>query len=267
MTTLRIPKIQMAIALSLVFVAATIHSSSYKPLGILIFSLFATIGSDFIFNRIRKTSFIFPSAAIVSAFIITLLASPALPTYQLFIVGIIAMFFKNFLRISNRHIFNPAAIGLLLGSLIFGNAVSWWGVSFQQLTINNLQLTIGFFILLSPFLVSAVRMRRYRIILGFLIFYAIGSIVLSSAHILNAKYLILNTLLDPTIIFFTAVMLPEPMTSPNRNVKQITFGIFVAALALILSHPILNSKFLILTSIDSFIFSLLLGNLIFFKLK
>lgn len=249
-----IPKIQIAITLLLIFITAFLKNPSSSILIILFTTLFSTIVSDLIFIKIRRVDFLLPSAAIVSALIISLLTSPTLPFYVPMVIGVVAMFSKNFLRFSNRHILNPAAFGLLIGSLIFGNIISWWGVSFQQFSIFNFRFLITFLILLSPALVSIFRMKRYRIILSFLVAYYL------SKSILNSSFLNLDSFFDPTVLFFSLVMLPEPMTTPNRPKQQIFFGISVAILSIILSLPIMNSA-------DSLILSLVIGNLMFFRFR
>lgn len=251
----RTPKTQLGITLFLIFLTALINNPSLKIIAIYLFLHFVALTSDLIFLKLRGIPFLFPSAALVSASIITLVVNPNLSWYQLLTIVLLAIASKNFLRVSSRHIFNPAGFGLLVGSLIFPDAISWWGVSFQQFRVQHLEFIIYFLILLSPALISVVRMRRHRIILSFLVTY-----VLLQA-ILNSEFSILNSIFDPTLLFFSLVMLPEPMTTPNRRTWQIIFGIFVAVFSLIAS--LLSQNF----QLDPLITSLLIGNLIFFKLK
>lgn len=238
----------MGFFLTLIFITAFLNNPLQKALLVFLLSLISTAISDLLFVRLRNIKLSFPSATLVTGSIIGLLTSPNLSWYVPVVIGIIAMFSKNFIRFSNRHIFNPAGFGLLVGAIIFGYNISWWGVSWQQFRINNLELIIYFLILLSPALVSVLRMKRYRITLSFLITYALININL-------------NSFLDPTVVFFSIVMLPEPMTSPNRHNRQILFGFFVAIISIIASFPISN------LSLDPLIFSLLLGNLAFFRFR
>lgn len=249
MNLLKIPKIQLSITLFLILLTAYFNSPSINIIRNLALAVSSTIASDFIFLKLRKINFFPPTAAITTAIIITLILSPSLPAYEIFLSGILAMFFKNFVRFSNHHIFNPAGIGVILTSFAFNHTVSWWAVSFQQ--------TLFFYlILLSPFLISILRMRRFRIILSFFITNSILIYVVSKSNTLN-------NLFDPTTLFFSLVMLPEPMTTPNSHSKQIVFGIFVAFLSLMISLSIFTT----LRIPDPFILSLLIGNLVFFKLK
>ena len=233
MTLLKTPKVQMVMALMAIWLTSWLHLGGTKPLFLLFLSLATAIGTDFLFARLRAKPLFFPGAAIVSAIIIALLIPPGSPWYQIFLPGLLAMFSKNFLRVSERHIFNPAAFGLLLGGIILRQDISWWGVSWQQLT----GYPLAFFILLTPFLISALRLRRYFIQLAFLLIL----VWFKAAP------------LDPVLLFFTAVMLPEPMTTPVRPISQLVFGATVALLSLIPSFP------------DPLLFALLIGNVLFSK--
>ena len=245
----------MGFFLTLIFITAFLNNPSQKALLVFMLSLVSAASADLLFVRLRGVKPFFPSGSLVTGSIIGLLTSPDLSWYVPIVIGIIAMFSKNFIRFSNRHIFNPAGFGLLVGAIIFGYNISLWAVSFQKFSIFNFQFSIPFLILLSPALVSIFRMKRYRIVLSFLIAYALLN------QFLNLKSSILNLITDPTILFFSIVMLPEPMTSPNRHNRQTLFGIFVALISIIASFPISN------LSPDPLIFSLLLGNLAFFRFR
>jgi len=252
----------MGVFLTLIFITAFLNNPSQKALLVFMLSLISAVCADLLFVRLRGVKPFFPSGSLVTGSIIGLLTSPDLSWYVPIVISIIAMFSKNFIRLSNRHIFNPAGFGLLVGAIIFGYNISWWGVSFQRLDIHHLQSIIYFLILLSPALISVLRMRRYRIILSFLITYTFINAVL------DPKFTILNSFFDPTILFFSLVMLPEPMTTPNNHKRQVIFGIFVALVSIFSSYPISNFKFQISNlSVDPLIFALLLGNLVFFRFR
>lgn len=256
------PKIQLSGALLLIFISSAINYNSPVFLINLLTAVSSAVIFDLIFLKLRKIKLFLPSAAIASGLIITLLNSPIRPLYELILICAIAMFFKNFLRISNRHIFNPAGIGLFLGSVIFNHSVSWWGVSFQNLFSPGTKSLILYFILLSPALISIIKMKRYRITLSFLLAYALAIFVL------NRSVSLINVFFDPTVIFFSIVMAPEPMTTPNRHSRQILFGILLGITAIILSLPLFNLHFNNINFIpDSLIGALIISNLIFYKYK
>lgn len=263
----RIPKMQIVIALLCIYITAFFYTPSLSVIITLLSSVLSAIFADFIFLKIRKKPFFFPSAAIVTGLIVALLTSPTLPLYEPIIASVAAIGFKNFIRITNRHIFNPAAVGILLTAIIFDHSVSWWAVSWQQLTLQNIFLLISFFILLSPGYVSVMRMKRWRIIVSFFILYVlVNPLVQSNFSIIQSFVLIPPILFDVTTLFFILVMLPEPMTSPNNRKRQIYFGLSVATIVLVVS--LTTTIFPLFALIpDVYIFSLLLTNLIFFKLR
>ena len=251
---LRTPKTQIGFLLTLIFITAFFNNPSSKVILIFALSVGSTLLFDLLFLKIRGVKPFFPSAALVSGSIIGLLTSPLANWYIPIVIAALAMFSKNFLRFGNRHVFNPAALGLFAGAVILEIPVSWWAVSFQQFRIQNPEFIIYFLILLSPAFVSMVKMKRYRITLSFLITYAVLT------QFLNLNSSILNLIPDPTTLFFSTVMLTEPMTSPNNYKKQVIFGAFVGFLALTMS--LWNFM-----TIDPFIPALLIGNAVFFKFR
>lgn len=234
------PKLQLAFYLSLIFITSIIYRPQIKVIIILLLCIGAALSLDILLIKIRGVKFFFPEAALVTALIIILLYAPNAPWYEIILVTFIAILAKQFLRIKNRPIFNPAALGLFIGSLLFGRQIAWWGVSWQQFRIQNLQLIIAVLILLTPFLISGFKMKRFISIFVFLVIYTI----------LNR-----GLVFDPTVIFFALVMLPEPMTTPQKKYQQIFFAIVVAVISVTVS------SFSYLSFIpDALVFALLLGN-------
>lgn len=240
------PKIQLALTLLLIAAFAFSHQPSVQTLSLFILSISSALFADLIFVKIRRINFIFPSAALISGLIIGLLIDPASSWYEVVAVAILAIFIKDFLRIANRHIFNPAGLGLLVGAILFQRPISWWGVSLVPLLI-----------LLSPALVSALNMRRWRIIFSFLTTYSV-SVSLTTGLTIQA---LITNLLDPTVLFFALVMAPEPITTPHNHTRQIIFGGLVGLVAVLFSLPIFTNLG------DPLISALLLGNILFFYRK
>lgn len=250
----RLPKIQIAIFLLLIFISSFLKDPSLKLAAHFSIILLATLGFDLLFLTIRRIKPFLLSADIVSALIVTLLLDPNLPIYQVLTVcGLLALS-KNFLRVGSGHIFNPAGFGLFLGGIVFNYTVSWWGVSFQRLILTDVLSIIFFLILISPGYVSALRMKRHMITLPFLVVYSLGLQFFGGFSTQN----LINAFLDPTVLFFSLVMLPEPMTTPHQRLRQILFGITVAIITISISR---------MSVVDPLILGLLIGNLIFFKFK
>lgn len=265
MDILLIPKVRMIFVLATIYLTTLTQYPLEQTFPILILALSFTILSDLLFAYIRNRKLFIPYAAVVTALIITLIIDPKANWYQIATICITGMAVKKFLRPSQRHIFNPAASGLFIGGIIFNQYLSWWGVSFQTVTPFTLANLIIFLILLSPLLTSAITLRRFYNILIFLFTFILIS------HLLNLNFSIpsiINSLLEPGLLFFSAVMLPEPMTSPVNPKRQMLFGLTVAVLTIALSFPYLNT-FLLENRLlaDPLILALLAANLLFFKLR
>lgn len=263
---LRIPKVQLSLTLFLIYLTTLRQLPVEQSLFLLFISLTSSIFFDLLYTLLRKKELFLPWAAIVTGLIIALIIDLDAKWYQVIITCAIAMGIKNFVRFSGRHVFNPAASGLLLAGLLFHQYVTWWGVSFQNITATfSLQTLVMFFILLLPLLISGYRMRRYKTILTFIVMHTLFTHIFTFSLSLNS---LISRLLDPTFIFFSIVMLPEPMTSPVNTKRQMLFGATVAFIALIfsstlISEPLLSNGLLP----DLFIPALLLGNVLFFRYR
>lgn len=263
---LRIPKVQLSLALFLIFLTTIKQYPLEQNLFLLFISLLSTIFFDLLYTWLRRKRIFLPWSAITTGLIIALIINPDATWSQIIITCAIAMGIKNFVRFSGRHIFNPAASGLLVAGLLFHQYVSWWGVSFQNITNTfSLQTSVLFFILLLPFLISGYRMRRYKTILTFIFTYTLLTHIFTFPLSLNS---FISRILDPTVIFFSIVMLPEPMTSPVNTKRQVLFGATVAFITLVFSSPLM-SKLLLNNGLlpDLFIPALLLGNILFFRYR
>lgn len=248
-----IPKVQLIIALLLIYLTAFAYYPSPTTLYLLAACVGFTTLFDLLCTYLRRNVFFVPYAAIITGLIIALLIDPSTNVFHIATVTAVAMAVKNFVRFSGRQIFNPAASGLLVG-LLFGQYTAWWGVSFQTINQLTLQNFIFFCILLLPGFVSGVVLRRYYSTIAFILTTIFVTQALSPTPSLTS---ILGTLINPALLFFALVMLPEPMTSPVNYKRQILYGVFVAILPFLFSQPWI--------AIDRLIFSLLIGNVTFFK--
>ncbi|MBI3980752.1 RnfABCDGE type electron transport complex subunit D [Candidatus Microgenomates bacterium] len=248
----RIPKVQLVLILLLVALSAFLHYPLLTVARITILSVLFTVGSDLLLVYLRKHTLFVPHAAMVTGLILGLTINPHLSWYGILLISIIAVVSKHFVQISRRHIFNPAAFGLIVGNVLLNDSVSWWGVSFQVLKLTPLNIVL-FLLLLLPILVSGIRMKRIGSISSFLLTF---SILLFLQHQTSP----LTILTDPTVLFFALTMLPEPMTSPITLQRQILYGGFVAIAATVFFYLPFDVP-------DGLLPFLLLGNLAFFKFR
>jgi Na+-translocating ferredoxin:NAD+ oxidoreductase RnfD subunit len=213
--------------------------------GILIVAIYSIL--DLGIGYWREKKWILPSSAWISGLILAVVLSPGLPWGLTVAAPVLASFSKQFLKARRRHVFNPAAFALVTLGFFAPNqgVISWWGASWGLLPLVVVALS-G--------IVTIIRVKRWKTTLAFLAVYGIGGAFLLAGGQFATG---LKTLLwDGTAIFFSTVMLIEPVTTSYTPVFIRTwFGAAVGILVLLFSLP--GSP----TVPDPFLVSLLLGNL------
>lgn len=173
-----------------------------------------------VFAKLFNTFTNFESIYITSL-ILVLIITPA-RTFQeyIFIIfaSIFAMSSKYILNINKKHIFNPAAIAVLVSFLLTVGGASWW---------------IGTSTMLIPVLFGLLiirKIQRFSLVFAFLITSLLVISLFSLISGFNTLQVLINTLLESPILFFALVMLTEPLTTPPTRKLQIYYGIIVGVL-------------------------------------
>ncbi|MBI4080501.1 MAG: RnfABCDGE type electron transport complex subunit D [Candidatus Levybacteria bacterium] len=258
-------KAQIAILLFVFYLITLSHLPFNQAIALLLLCVGGTVLTDLLFGYIRVRKFFIPYAGIVTGLILTLIIDTGAAWYQILFIATAAMGIKNFLRISGRHVFNPAASGLLAGWFAFGLSPSWWGASpfsGSALTLPNILIYAG---VLSFAFVSCFRLKRYYAILAFLLLSAIGAEFMAQTFSLQS---LLASITSIGTLFYALVMLPEPMTSPVKKERQLMYAGLVAIVSTLLVFvvtPFLSQRGIALP--NSSIIALLIGNLLFFKFR
>ncbi|MBI4029405.1 MAG: oxidoreductase [Candidatus Blackburnbacteria bacterium] len=189
--------------------------------GLLPFPLFAFLLSTLllvVFCWLANTAFakIFGAptnfeSAYITALILSLIITPVttLPGVSfLFLAAVLAMASKYILAIGKKHIFNPAAVSVVLASLTIKQAASWW---------------VGTPIMLIPVVVGGLliirKTKKFWLVLAFL---AVSPALFST----SLKQVFLNS----PLLFFTFVLLTEPLTQPPTKILQAVYGGLVGLL-------------------------------------
>lgn len=197
---------------------------------------------DFLLTYIRFRVKSFPLSALVTGLLIAMVASPVGGMGASATAGLLAILSKHFiLPVENKHIFNPAAFGIISASLIFNAPVAWWGVSWGILPAIIIALWM------TPIL---LRLHRFWHPVLFLLVYAATILWIGG----NWRLII-----DGTVFLFAFVMLPEPMTSLARGFWQYGWGIMAGIFVAIFVILKINTG-------DPLLLSLLLANLLGFVL-
>lgn len=256
------PKLQLIFLLLIFFIISIFHLEISKVLYLLTFCVGFTVAADLIFKILKRRSFQLPCAAIITGLILTLIIDTSASIFQIFVICASSMLIKNFLRFY-KHIFNPAASGLLVGWAVFGLYPSWWAPTLYttgEFTIPNLLILLS---VLSLAFVSCFKLKKYFTVLSYLLSIALLSFVFSLSTLSD----LINIFISPGNLFFALVMVAEPMTSPFYKSRQVLFGSTVALIQVLMVVGSQNNLINFENVPDISLIALLITNLLFFKFR
>lgn len=188
---------------------------------------------DWLLVRVKTQKNSFSLSSVVTGLLIGLVFDPLSGVLPTAVACLVASLSKSFLgKASHRHIFNPAALGILASSLIFNRPVAWWGASWGMVPVAIIGL--GMFPILR-------RIRREWMAITFLLIY----MIFTSPRLA----------FDGTVFLFAFVLLTEPKTSSIAGKWRWGWGILVGLLVFI------QSLFGIAIA-DPLLFALLTANII-----
>lgn len=158
----------------------------------------------------------------ITACILALTIAPVAPTDKfgigfIILASVSAMISKYLLVFRKKHLFNPAAFGLALPLLLFGQSATWW-------TDANPALLAC--VVLGGLLIVR-KLRRFDLVLSFFAVVLLTAAVSSP----NEAFLsVLRTLQYSSFYFFAFVMLTEPLTTPPGRMLRVLYGTLVGLL-------------------------------------
>lgn len=159
----------------------------------------------------------------ITAFILVLILPPAplgevSAAMVVVVASLCAIGSKYLLAVHKKHIFNPAAFGVVAVTLLLGDYASWW---------------VGGNIPLLPFvlvggLLIVHKLRRFDLVLSFFVFVGLALVLATmSANIFSP---ITVTLLSTPALFFAFVMLTEPLTTPPTRLLRVGYAALIGFL-------------------------------------
>lgn len=229
---------------------------SYTPLALLASAAVAvgvTVGSSWLAARVMRVTPHLDSAWITGV-LVFLIMQPKLDPLGLAgiaIAALVASVSKVLIAFRGRHVFNPAALGAFVASIIvfstfigFSFAVWWVGTGALLPAV-----AVGAFLVL-------YRTQRLTMGVTFVVVAAvvgIGGALLRGA---TAPEAFSQALLSSPLVFFAGFMLSEPLTMPPRRWQQLAEAALVAVLFVVPFSigPLSNTPQ----------FALLVGNLLAF---
>jgi len=236
---IRDARLQVFAVLILIWITAVVKEPSWQAIIYPFYSviLFSILDLGLTFVKTKKLYY--PISSVVSGFLIGFLIHYSQGIIILTTAVLFAFICKQFIKIKNRHVFNPAAFGVVLSTLIFNSYVSWWAVASGGVSAITMLLTI-------PII---YKLRRLQYTLTFLIGYFLFLTITQGRS--NAAILTF----DGTLFLFSFVMLTEPMTSSITRFWKWGFGLIVLA-------GVIMSYFVKISFTDPLLISLLATNLL-----
>ena len=204
LTLMRRPKLLLLLLLASLALVGLAGSADWQPkVAILATSLAAALLAEWAFYGAAPFGAV-QSAAITGS-IIGLLISPGSSLLLVWSASVAAIASKKLLAFrEGKHIFNPAAFGLVFSVLVFGNHLNWWGNS------SVLVVVIGVGLLL-------FRLGRLSLPISYFITRTVMVAWLGGPGTFAGAFLLPN-------LFFAFIMLVEPKTVPGKRTEQWIFG-------------------------------------------
>lgn len=196
----------------------------FSPTAIIVSALFL-VGSGWIANTIFAWAFDAPTnseSIYITAMILALIITPANSLADLPFLAwatILAMLSKFVLAINKKHIFNPAAIAVVITGLFLGKSASWWvGTAWMAPFVG----LAGFFI---------IRKLRFSYLAwGFFTTMLVVSSVIGMMKGDNLLGAFSKVIFDSSFLFLGSIMVTEPLTMPPTRRKQMLYGSLVGFL-------------------------------------
>lgn len=214
------------LGLGLILAAAgAIRISPVALLSTVLLYLAVTLAANWGFARLFRVD-AHAESTIITALILSLISGPVLvfsdPRHAgyLALAGLFAVASKYLIAIRRHHLFNPAAFGILLTGLLFGEYSTWWVGNIALLPL----VVAGGLLLLRK--INRFRMVGLFVASAVLFLFAQG--ILEGIGAATALSTISFTLLRSELPFAALVMLTEPLTSPKAFSRQVPYAVLTA---------------------------------------
>lgn len=221
---------------------------SFTPLDIAI-SITITLSfcwiSNFIFAKVFNAVTNFESV-FITALILTLIVPAQLPLNAGFLVvaSVLAMAIKYFPTINKRHLINPAAGAVAAYSLLFPNYIASWWIGTPAMIIPVL---VGGFLVVR----KAQRQEMALTFLGVFMSIVVSITFVRFGTIMHILDILKVSIIQSGVIFFSTIMLTEPITSTSTRKLRTYYAVIVS---LLYATPQLRFLGLILTPEQALIF-------------
>jgi ferredoxin-NADP reductase len=176
-------------------------------------------------NTILASIFNVPTnveSATLTALILALILDPATSAGNLSLLGwaaILAMSSKYILALYNKHIFNPAAIAVVITAFVMNESASWW--------VGTASMLPG--ILLGGLLIVR-KTRQEGLVFSFLATAVVVQTLVSLNQGTPVPTGLQRLLFESPLVFLASVMLTEPLTTPPTKGLKYLYGMITGVL-------------------------------------
>jgi Na+-translocating ferredoxin:NAD+ oxidoreductase RnfD subunit len=179
--------------------------------------------ADLFILRLRKHVWQFPSGAVLTAMIVTMVVGAQQRWYVPAAVSAVAVISKYVIRTRSANVFNPAAFALVAMMYFLPMVQSWWGAlpDVSPVWLRAVLLVGGIYV--------ADRVNKLPLVLSFLGAYFF---IFAVTAYLGDPRRVAEIFRSPDVeaaLYFALIILTDPPTSPARYRDQWICGIIVAA--------------------------------------
>jgi len=223
MRFLRTPKGALILAFSPLLVLGALADGWTLVVPHVLAAIVGAIAAELLAAQIQQRQLSWPSSALLSGSIVAFVLDPATPLIATLTIGALATLSKHVITTRRGHIFNPAALALVVSIPLFATAQSWWGA------LPDLPWPFIAVVLAAGALVVD-RINKFPLVFAFTATYF--SIFTLASLIAPASVAeMFRTPFVQSAVFLAMFMLTDPPTSPSRAQDQVWIGGLVAVVS------------------------------------
>jgi Na+-translocating ferredoxin:NAD+ oxidoreductase RnfD subunit len=176
---------------------------------------------DLFILRARKKVWKYPSGAVITAMIVTMVLRVQEPWYVIVITSVFAVLSKYVVRSRSANVFNPAALAIVVSFYVFHTGQNWWGALVDVEPVAKvLMVGAGLFIV--------DRVNKMPMVITFVgVYFALFTIAAFVGNPLPVAEIFRTPDADAAL-YFAFFILTDPPTSPAKYRDQMICGAIVA---------------------------------------